>query len=255
MPSVNGHGYSPDWTPEKQRIFRKFIPMHLQMAEGAMRKHNRNPRYYYFDLNAGCGVNPETGEDGSPLIFVQEAERTTIEYNAYMIEKSEQNFKDLELRLNKTRAFRAAAINADHNEYMRDFLQNFYKYKFGLFYADPNAVNDMPFDLLADLSIYWQKADILIAISGTSVKRDRCAHDKPFLIDRLNQIKKKNRMIRKPFSKFQWTFIYMTNGPMPDWKREHFYSFNSQQGREYLAQVNLTKNENSNQIQPALFNL
>lgn len=254
MPIINGLGYSQEWTPEKQRFLRRYLRLHLTIANGAMRKWKQN-RYYYFDLNAGQGVNPETGEDGSPLIFVQEAERTPIEYCGYMIEQNDENFNVLQANLNRTSAWRAAAIHADHNEYMIDFCQQKYENSFGLFYADPSGVNDMPFNLLATISRFWKKADILIAISPTSVKRDRRAHNKVDLVERLERIKKSNWIVREPFSKHQWTFLYGTNGPVPTWKKEGFYSIDSPQGREYLDQINLTKNERNEIKQPPLFNL
>jgi three-Cys-motif partner protein len=245
MPVKNGQGFSPEWTPIKQRFFRRFIRLHLRIAASAMKKWDRH-RYYYFDLNAGCGVNPDTHEDGSPLIFVQEADKNGLEYSGYMIEVEEQSHKTLAANLDAIGAYRAAAIHADHNEYLSDYCLRRYRNNFGLFYADPTGLTDMPFELLARLSQCWTKADILMMLQAATIKRCSVVHDQPRLLEYLDAIRKKNWLVKKPEAKHQFTFVYGTNGPEPVWRREGFYSIHSPEGQEILRQLNNTNEENRN---------
>lgn len=249
MPVINGQGVSDDWTPTKQRFFRGFVRVHLRLCSYVMPKWGES-RYTYFDLNAGPGVNPETGSDGSPLIFAQEAERSGIEYQAYMMEVNQRSHEALAANLDAAGAWRAAAIHADHNEYMKDFMQYGYRKRFGLAYADPTGVVDLPFDLLANLSFYWRKLDILMMVQGASIKRCAVVHDYPRLLEQLNYINKRYWLVREPEHKHEFTFLYGTGDivgrsepPLPTWKREGFYLLDSDDGRRIIDTLNWSKRE------------
>lgn len=252
MPVTNGIGHS-DWTPEKQDMFRRFLGIHFRMAKTAMAKHKRT-RYYYFDLNAGTGVTPDGKKDGSPLIFIQEAERAAIEYNAHMIEVNPDNFKCLDRNLAYfgIAAYRSRAILADHNDYMASFCVPRYRGEFGLFYTDPTGIDDLPFETLARLSHYWGKADILMALSAANLKRVGVAHGRPRLIDYLRSIKKRRWVIREPRGKHQWTFLYGTNGPAPRWAKQGWHPVTSPEGTDILLRLSLTREEYDRWRQPQL---
>ncbi len=244
MPVKNGQGYS-EWTPTKQRFFRRFIRLHLKIAASAMAKCYQR-RYTYFDLNAGCGVDPDTNEDGSPLIFVDEAEKNGLEYQAYMVEINDASHEVLRSNLDAAKAYRAAAVHADHSEFVSDFYQRGYGKKFGLFYADPTGLDDLPLELLAKLSRYWTKADILMMVQGTSIKRGVKAHGHPRLLNRLETINKRRWAVREPADKYQFTFLYGTNGPLPVWAAEGFHDITTSKGQEILRKLNYTIEENQN---------
>lgn len=243
MPVINGQGFSAEWTPEKQRIFGKLVNIHLNMAYGAMKKCGAR-RYYYFDLHAGPGASDECGE-GSPIIFAKTAEafwklNPGFKYSGVAVEYQADHFSLLEKNLEGH--WFIAPQNRDNRDVLREYSVGGYQSKFGLVYCDPTGQSQMPFEELAEFSRHWRKADILMALSASGIKRVRHLEGRT-LEGFLHTIHKNNWMVREPITKFQWTFVYGTNGPVPEWKREGFYNIETGRGQEILRCLSCTKEE------------
>jgi len=253
MPVFNGVGHS-DWTSDKLHFFSLFVIMHLEITKSVMRKWNKS-RYYYFDLNAGCGFDPATGSPGSPVIFSDIANQLGIDHTGHMIEINRDNCDSLQSKLNEGEHFRSCAIHGDHNKYMRQFCQDRYRNEFGLFYADPNAVNDAPLSLLSELSLYWKRADILMMLPAATLKRVSRRFNRATLAHHFDKIHKKNIMIKKPVGKHEFTFVYCTNGPVLKWEKQDFYDIMSEDGQRVFDKLNRTNHERKTATQPNLFDL
>lgn len=251
MPVENGLGWSEEWTPEKQRLFGSIVKIHLMMSNRAMQNWGQK-RYYYFDLHAGVGIHSEYG-DGSPLIFARTANEfrnshpgfiysgLAVECNRESCEKLIENIDD---------QWFMAARHGDNRIVLSEYSSDSYRNAFGLVYCDPTNPSQMPFVELANFFKYWQRADLLIALSATQIKRAK----KSTLENYLSEIRrtKKNWMVREPFSCFQWTFIYGTNGPIPEWHKEGFYSIDTKAGQNIFSKLNKPKGEEDAGLQLSL---
>lgn len=253
----NGIGFS-DWTKEKQRIFRSLLRINLMMWNSIL---NDNRKYYYegsftyFDITAGCGVHDEYG-DGSPIIFLKEIRNFGHCWVAHFWDKNKINTAKLEVHCNylpeNKRGYYNIATN-DHNKLLVEWSRDNPNRVPGLLYCDPTG-QIPPFETLAIFSRTWTKVDLLIAFSATNKKRAKVAHGHKSLIEEIKSINKNNFMIRAPYGMHQWTFLYMTDGPSPRWKRESFYEIDSDEGKEILTKLTYTEDE-LNANQPALFDL
>lgn len=167
-------------------------------------------RYWYFDLNAGCGFNHDIGCIGSPLTFLAEAQRQGVErYFAGFCDHDEIAVRELmacpEVRGNP----RAHVFHGDNAEYVdaipyligRHERPNF---AIGTVLSDDNG-SGIPVDKLAALSRSAPRLDIVIHWNSTGIKR---AHGRRiFLAETMAAIGKKHWWIREPVGKFGFTML------------------------------------------------
>lgn len=258
MPINNGVGYS-EYTPKKQELFRKMIRMNICAWKSIMQKQHRHQTYTYFDINAGPGVTNEYGY-GSPFIFLDEAIGAGLQYCAHFIEIDSQNAFDL--RLNLANNFQEDAYynvwNGDNGQIINNNWIDNQKNRNtvpGLLYCDPSG-SPPPFDVLIKFSLIWRSIDILINLSAANIKRDRKRNNREFdLIYNLNLFDKKNILIREPYGCHQWSFIYLTNGPSFEWKKQKFHLISSEIGTKTLEKMNYTEEELKQREQLQLFEL
>lgn len=257
MPKENGIGFS-EWTKEKQEIFRSLARINLMMWSAVL---NKNGAYFrgnftYFDITAGNGMHPEYGL-GSPLIYIDELrDNFSKPWVVHLFELNYTNATQLEETVNKRYPPRTKdnvfIYNGD-NAVLLDSWINKSKNKVpGLLYCDPTG-EVPPFRLLSRFSCIWESIDLLVAFSATNKKRERCRFGRCELKEDISSIYKKNILIREPFGKHQWTFFYMTNGPLPVWERQGLHPLNSKRGQEIFNKLNYTNKERNDYHQPTLF--
>ena len=71
MPEMNGIGFS-EYTKNKQECFADVLDSHLAISSVITERYPYISGYYFYDLTAGCGHNPENNkEKGSPAIFIE----------------------------------------------------------------------------------------------------------------------------------------------------------------------------------------
>lgn len=253
MPSVKGVGCSES-SLKKQSDFRHIIGEHLAIVRKIFWRHAwASTNYLYFDMNAGPGKT-ETYGDGSPLIFLQEAHKRDIRYEAAFFEKEpefrtllDQNIKNMTNRNGWT-------IMGPHEEMEPDFFRAWHdlyeamerKKWFGMLYHDPNGFPS--FDILKRFaaSECFQFVDIMTHISGTTIKRCK-EQGKGRLSEHLFGINKKHWLIREPVGTWQWSFLVGTNWKdFPKFVDLRFQPLDSAAGMRIFNKLDLTAKELEN---------
>lgn len=249
----NGIGWS-DCTSEKNHQFRGIIRTNILMWKSIIDKRDYfNGNYTYIDLNAGPGIHPEYGP-GSPVIFLEEIQKVQpLRYCAHLFENNLQTICDLSHNLGIYYDNKSVYIHpVDNIELLRVVGERNHGNNVpGLLYSDPTG-QAPPSELLSEFSKLWRSVDILIYSACTNIKRQLQFGGRKRFIECLEIIDRKSCMIREPIGAYQWTFAYLTNGPLPEWKKKGFFDVKSPEGKAILSKLNYTKEELSYGVQPAL---
>jgi three-Cys-motif partner protein len=260
MPLDGSAGYG-EGTPRKRHDFKDYQRLHLQVARAVMNRSDwAGDIYHYVELYAGPGR--PGGEEGTPLIFVENALEEGGEWNAYFCEIDPESVQRLgtELSTYGRVAFeRSAVYPRDHREAVIEIASHIQarspgKRAFGLIFADPNGTRlDEEIESIQTLSEAHPRMDILLYLSATSIKRSRSLFGSSSLLERLAAIGKQRMLIREPHTEQQWTFVLLTNwGQYPDWRRRSFHDSNSKAGARILEKLELTPKERQEKNQMTL---
>lgn len=251
MPIENGVGYG-DHTQQKQDDFQGLLSLHISVVDGITSKPGKAwQRYYnYIDMNAGPGN--QNGIVGSPILFLNRIEQTTIHYQATFIEREQCNAEKLQ-QLISVRSWHGGikVVNNDHAMALRNGASP-QKSTYGMIYHDPSgSVPD--FTLLAELSTRpeFKFIDFVVYLSATNIKRVRrfeqvTGRDAKvkLLTDYLRSINKSTWIIRKPVGRHQWTFAIGSNWvSFPEWKKRGFYQIDTPEGKSMLERLTYTDGE------------
>lgn len=272
MPKEGETGYSGN-THIKQSSLRTIIRKHMDIVKAIHKKQYSwvdNKIYLYLDIFAGPGNY--AGFEGSPLIALQEADKTSqgLRINAHFCEKGQGEYSKL---LDQCKTFTSTLLVEEFNELgpghrlFADKLGEIHLYNqdnrlwiprfieslpqrtgevYGLIYSDPNN-HLASFDEIADLANIkaLKRTDILFHLPATTFKRVRGANSEiPRLKDQLNKIQKEYWFIREPFGQFQWTFALGTNwDSFPEFKNLGFHPIDSENGRLVFEKLDCTANE------------
>lgn len=249
MPIVNGVGYG-EHTEQKQIDFEAIVSFHIDVTQRAQANWRErgweadHDTYWYYDINAGAGYDP-TGIEGSPLVFLRQAQKRRIQYRAFLIEIEPENCESLRYHIGSNSEVKIECGN--HN----GILPQFFGYgpaRFGMLYCDPTGTTP-PFELLGRMSKYnlYKRLDFLFYLHATNIKRIRRS---PFtgenrnLADFLKCIDKKDWIVREPHGKEQYTFLLGSNWvDFPDWKARGFHKMRSPEGKEILDRITYTPEE------------
>lgn len=247
-----------DYTPQKEEILSSILAQHLHICRGIFAKHRDWLRgvYYFYDIYAGSGINERAGCDGSPLVFLKEAERLYVPYVATFIDKEPLHAEALARRVARFGRGTTVVYEADNAMRLPLLIAAIGKAQpYGIIYADPNGMP--PFELLAEVSQCPQcrVLDILIHCSATTLKRFRGAFGGKNLMEHLGAIQKSDWLIRDPegTGKQQWTFLFGTNWPdYPEYKRIKLHNIKGREGKAILAGLTYTQAELNGLLQPKL---
>lgn len=235
---------SSSYTRVKQAHFSAFLDMQMDLVEATIaRNHWASDTFLYIDLHSGYGRDLETGEDGSPLIFLKKAAARSLKYEAIFYERDKAACDALKEAI--TPYPNCAAYNIDHNELINK-MKPFPK-QYGLIYADPSDA-DIPADLLRVFNNKCPYVDILINVACTSIKRMIKSSSTQKRVERLNEsldrIGKKAWLVRNSYYAHQWTMLVGSNwGGYPDYKRYGFYQTTSAKGGNILVKLIYTQEE------------
>lgn len=251
MPIEDEVGYGP-CTKIKIEHFSKIVAMHLAVTQAVLNKFkSKFPQHYcYIELTAGKGFSPD-GYKGSTIAFLEEAEdeKFKLPYRADFIECDKKNISELEETLNGEKA-KQGWISENWYFHCRKYedvipmLLSHKTYEFGLVFVDPSG-NLPDFDTLHYIAEKRPKMEILIYLPSTNVKRTYQYTDKR-LTDYIDRIGKQNWLIRKPIAwdQFKWTFLLGSNANIfKNYKSIEFYRLDSNEGKDILVKLNLTRKE------------
>jgi len=127
----HGQGQGPS-TIDKERQLASPLAVNM-MIIAAKRPHDT---YYHFDLNAGSGWNDEYGVPGTPLVFVELAERYLKHWEAMFFEINQVRARELETRLRGIPHCRVESID---NRHFMEWAGKLPRRAVGSLLADPNG--------------------------------------------------------------------------------------------------------------------
>ena len=240
---MNGYATSIN-TPTKDAHFREILRTHLRIVKAITKRYAwADPRYHYWDLNAGPGIDDQR-RVGSPLEFIAQTDEMEVDYRAYFFEKDEK----VAARLEGFVGDKAQVFIGDHHLTLPPLFHpkpNCY----GLIYCDPSG-NVPSFDLLGKFSERYKLVDILIYISSANIKRGLMS-PMNVCVKRLSEymslIQKKHWIVRQPRDKHQWTFLLATNWTnFPVFESIGFHRTDSEIGQEIMHRLNTTTKERKN---------
>lgn len=219
----------------------------------------------YVDMNAGSGWNEKVDCVGSPLLFLQEANKYDFGLDINFIEIDEGRTAELNRRLRDECQYKKLLPmcnihTGDNYEILPELIAR--EKCYGLVYCDPNGPKNLRIEELARISKSpnFRFVDILIRISGTAYKRVKNGlnnfgekKDCPHLIGKYPNLKTAIRTINKTKwlvrevqdpDPAQWTFLFGTN--WPDYKemsKEGFYDITSSRGAATFDRIAFTAPE------------
>lgn len=237
---MNGYRKSRS-TTTKDDHFKQILNTHIKISKACINKHQWAGRnYYYYDLNAGMGVDKE-GRIGSPLLFQRTADKYQLQYIAKYFE-----IKPKYCDILKQYVDNDSVICGDHHITFPQFFGLNGKTNYGLVYSDESG-HIPPFELIAECFSHsgFSMVDLLIYVSSANLKRALKAHNNhKRLIDYINIINKKVWIVREPQAKHQWTFLLGTNWTnYPAFEKLGFYNINSTEGINIMYKLNYTNKE------------
>lgn len=240
--TTSGDEWISDETEQKERDFAGIMTMHIRICKSILAKHG-GPPYTYADCHAGPGHLEHDGHRflGSPLIVQQAAQREQVTLDAIHFEQS----RDVATRLRQALGHGSHVV-ADHCERgVPQWLASLDRrnYRYGMVYADP-INKEIPVPMLAAAAVTLPKMDIMAYVGATAYKRRNGVRPGPTLAEDIATIQragKKVVLIRRPATKFQWTFVLWSNWvDFPEWGKRGFYRLDSETGQHILNQVNYT---------------
>lgn len=256
-----GHKRS-EATPVKQEWLGKILDFQFRLAQKVREKNGIQKPFLYYDLNAGSGVDPRTGEDGSPIIALRLLNKHfPHSFVAHFYEYKPQEYEALSRRIEVS-----PNVHLHHQDNrtvsivdMRSW-NDWSGWQLGLIYCDPNTI-DVPYEKLAEFNHLAPRMDILINVTATSLKRTE--HIKGLTLEgMLNHINKKHWWIRTPYSKWQWTMflgmntdVFKTRNLRIEGKQLELVPLESEAGQAHFTRATLTVPELKDLIQPKLFEM
>lgn len=244
------------FTPIKQRDLEKFLRQYFQVCQFILTKNKTwaRPKLFIADITAGKGIHPETGEDGSPLILLRLLEEFQMNYRACFIEQQPDNFATLQgvvaqqfLDVRGRCVFQCG----DHVQLLYTLVRQFVILKtFGLIYYDfttENFARSLEFlaKLYQDFRPNLHYVDCLLYLSATAIKRVRRAFpEHADLLTFMQQIPKKQWLVREPSGANQYTFLLGTN--YVDYQTSNkigLFPITTPRGKAILERLNYTNEE------------
>ena len=244
---MNGYGTSPS-TATKDKHFKEILNTHMTISKSIMSRYDwAIKKYYYFDLNAGPGIDHK-GRKGSPKIFLDAAIDKRLPFEAYFFEIEKPTATILR---HHAQGLGKVMEGNHHDTFPPLFNEIVSPYTFGLVYSDETG-KVPPFNLLSECFSCpgFARIDVLIYIASANVKRAlKRNNTRHFmrLSALIKLIDKKQWIIREPQDKHQWTFLIGSNWPsFPAFEKLGFYRIESARGKEIMHRLDYTNEEIKN---------
>lgn len=272
MAKVNGRIGRSAETALKLRQIKKVLPLGLNVTKRALGQWGGRLRL--IDLNAASGRYEFNGEeyDGSALIMADFADGLDIPWQVILIEAQPVLVEQLRHELvngpyrRRHEGYAAClpqgqgiTVQCGDNRILAPTICAAGSSRDrGLVLFDANGEPD--FDLAAKLSALsaMRGVDFLIHVPTWTLKMIRAAalserfsgkgewatRDIRRLDERIAPIQKAHWMIRTPYGKCAWTFLYGTNYRLKNgWAKEGFYWIDTPEGRDLLLKLSVPERE------------
>lgn len=262
MPKVDDVGYG-QFTGLKMETLTSIFEMHLAITQEVLKNHkNWRQVYKYIDTTAGKGYIPESTIPGSPLVFLKcvNSSKIYMPYSAHFVEQSETNISELKQVVHDQSKLhnwqienRVVFYQQDYSKIVPSLLGLHDDRELGLVFIDHSG--ELPnFDTISEISQMRPKMEILLYLSARNIKRLHHLKHKS-LLDYMQQISKKNWLIRKPvkWDNLEWTFLLGSNTNIfGNYKKIDFFRLDSEEAQKFFPKLNLTSKERMEKIQPKL---
>lgn len=246
-------------TEDKERGFAGIFGMQLRIACAMFRNVSAKLRakgmdvginYFHFDLHAGSGYNHEIGVPGSPLVFLNVAQKYDVPYLLFCSEIDDGAVAELAKRLAPyDKAFLCPGDNAELVLAIPEIIKEYGErpaHARGTILLDPNNQrgDGLPWDELEEITMACPKLDVMVNFPGTAMKRIGRRHrDYVSLEDLPDILHKEHWLIRETLGVHQFTTVIGRNYKTGDYKKLCFYDWESPEGMQILRKVVKTRAE------------
>jgi len=244
-------------TPHKQQALRDYFRLWLEITKNIIDRNQWADRTVtVVDAYAGIGVKDSTKE-GSPVILLDELERSGVRYRFFAIERDAATFSRLDESIRARFPNADGEVNVIHSEWQgmfREICRTVANSNgLGLVYLDPTGVLTMgDVELLEGAG----RIDVAVNVATTNHKRVRKAAtvttkwDEAVLHRLLTPGVVAEKWVFNWYAKsgigkaFGWLLAFgLPDKIKGEWKRRGYYSGKSVEGREIVLKSLMTKKE------------
>lgn len=245
-------------TEEKLRGFGAFFTHQLSVVQAISRKQRLSRPYLHFDLNAGCGHNHKVNVIGSPLLFREVANVTSLRCVQFCVELNKDSAIELAARTRSDPD--TFVIHGDNREFTQAIPHIVAQYDrpefaLGSILVDPNNQrrDAIPYDALREVAKACPRLDIAFNFPSNQIKRIRGALKKGvrfgedvladcISMDELPEVLgKRHLQVRERVGEF--TLVVGRNTPLGDWKSMGFHAWDSERGKAIRALSQMSRKE------------
>jgi len=243
-------------TAEKQERLRSALRLHAIYVRAVCQKWPKK-FYYFIDTTCGPGLSPE-GEDGSPLIIMEQMSRLSgIEPRAIFIDSDLGAIEALKYSLEKRypRYWNQHVGLLNHDYAAVIPLLEIPKSTKGIIYVDRTGQ-------IPDWEVFRKcRLDLLINVACTTLKRVRgqqayfeakgkVIEDPITPLDDAILSLRKEWLIQEPVGQHGWSMLFGFRNAPQSWKKQGWYRIDSERGKHLLMLATKSKEEQKSMKYP-----
>lgn len=240
-----------EYTKTKEDHYGKLLSWHIKVTQRAI-QNNRwaNPSYLLIDATAGSGILDD-GSHGSPLVAIRQLQGMAVPHQAVFVEENQDAYAALDASV--TGSADVTKRFTRYQDVIGQLAEHTDGAQLGLLYIDPNGTPD--FEALCMFARARPKMEVLISVTATGYKRGGRSDLR--LDEWLKRIGKRYWLIRKPYTRWHWTFLFGSDyfGFNKKYQGIDLEPVTSSLGRSWLETASYTTEERLGKAQPPLIGL
>lgn len=240
-------------TEDKERGFASMFAINLRIFQAKFPGHI----YFHFDLHAGSGWNEKVNVVGSPLLFVDLANDTGVDYRIHAVEQDKGRASTLAGLLGHSdRAFVHHGDNCDFVPLIPELIRYYGdrpEFAIGSILIDPNNTNGIPWNEVASVLGKCPRIDVMCHFPAGAMKRifygviakgNECETWKA-MSDAIGMFRKKHWLIRDPRfgGPHHFTTLIGRNIAIKEHRSIGFHSLETREGFRLFQKAVLNKAE------------